>query len=186
LWVTRRDRAHAFLWIGALVALTDAGYALLEFVLRRAGFLHLLPAVAGGSRGDRHSRRETSLAGILRWSLWSALWVLAKPQNAPIGLLLGFFTLRLGMWTRSKRARMAAVAGGCCHVRVRGVQCDHDAGLRTPGEYLRHGLLGHPRGFEDPEADLRALGLDPQLAKYAGTGAWSPGPTFRRSPLREC
>ena len=27
LWVTRRERAHALLWIGALVALTDAGYA---------------------------------------------------------------------------------------------------------------------------------------------------------------
>ena len=26
---------------------------------------------------------------------------------------------------------------------------------------------------KNPAADLRALGLDPQLAKYAGTGAWS-------------
>src|ERR1035437_6190140 len=31
---------------------------LLEFVLRRAGFLHLLPAVAGRSRGDRQSGRD--------------------------------------------------------------------------------------------------------------------------------
>jgi hypothetical protein len=28
---------------------------------------------------------------------------------------------------------------------------------------------------KDTHADLRALGLDPQLSKYAGTGAWSPG-----------
>ena len=28
---------------------------------------------------------------------------------------------------------------------------------------------------KNPAADLRALGLDPQLAKYAGTGAWTPG-----------
>jgi len=27
LWVVRRHRAHALLWIAALVALTDAGYA---------------------------------------------------------------------------------------------------------------------------------------------------------------
>jgi hypothetical protein len=31
---------------------------------------------------------------------------------------------------------------------------------------------------KNPEADLRALGLDPQLAKYSGTGAWTPGTDF--------
>ena len=124
---------------------------------------------------------------LLRWSLWSVLWILAKPQNAPIGLILGLFTFRLAMWTPSK----PAAGGGSCqrvrHVRMRGLQRGRHADLRAPGEYLRYGLLGHLcRNSKNPEADLRALGLDPQLAKYSGTGAWTPKPIFRKSPPREC
>jgi len=181
LWVTRRDRAHAFLWIGALVALTDAGYAVYwnSFYAEPAScifFLLLLAeaveiAIAG----------EASLAGILRWSLWSVLWVLAKPQNAPIGLLLGFFTLRLGMWRLSKRARLAAlaaVAGACCLFACAAYNVTAMPGYgRQANTYgmVFSGILGDSK---DPEADLRALGLDPQLAKYAGTGAWSAGTYF--------
>ena len=32
--------------------------------------------------------------------------------------------------------------------------------------------------LKNPAADLQALGLDPQLARYAGTGAWTPGTYF--------
>jgi len=55
---------------------------------------------------------QTSLASILRWSLWSVPWILAKPQNAPIGLLPGLFTFRLAMWTPSKPARLMTAVGG--------------------------------------------------------------------------
>src|ERR1039458_1229493 len=41
------------------------------------------------------------------------LWILAKPQNAPMGLLLGLFTFRLAMWTESKPARVVAAVGSC-------------------------------------------------------------------------
>ena len=151
LWVTRRTRARALLWIGALVALTDAGYAVYwNSWYAEPAFLVFLPAVAGRRRGDR-ATGETSLAGILRWSLWSILWILAKPQNAPIGLIVGLFTIRLACgqhpnvraWRPGLRLR---------DVRMRGIQRIRHAALRAPGKYLRRdfsGILGdskNPRG----------------------------------------
>jgi hypothetical protein len=178
LWVTRRDRAHALLWIGALVALTDAGYAVYwnSFYAEPAScifFLLLLAeAVEIGVAG------ETSLGGMLRWSLWSILWVLAKPQNAPIGLLLGFFTFRLAFWAPAKSARVVAAAGGCalfvCAAFNVTAMPFYGRQANTYGMVFS-GILGDSK---NPEADLQALGLDPQLAKYAGTGAWSAGTDF--------
>ena len=181
LWVTRRDRAHALLWIGALVALTDAGYAVYwnSFYAEPASCIFFLLLLADAV--EIALAGETSLAGILRWSLWSFLWVLAKPQNAPIGLLLGFFTLRLGMWAPSKRTRLAAVAavaGGCALFACAAYNVTAMPGYgRQANTYgmVFNGVLGDSK---NPEADLRALGLDPQLAKYAGTGAWSAGTYF--------
>jgi hypothetical protein len=181
LWVTRRDRAHAFLWIGALVALTDAGYAVYwnSFYAEPASCIFFLLLLAEAV--EIAIPGETSLAGILRWSLWSALWVLAKPQNAPIGLLLGFFTLRLGMWAPTKRARLtalAAVAGGCCLFACAAYNVTAMPGYGRQANTYGMVFNGIVADSKNPEADLRALGLDPQLAKYAGTGAWSAGTYF--------
>jgi len=181
LWVVRRERARALLWIVALVALTDAGYAVYwnSWYAEPAScifFLLLLAEAVEIARAGKPG--ETRLAGILRWSLWSVLWILAKPQNAPIGLIVGLFTFRLAMWTPSKRARWAAVVGGCAMfacaafnvfaMPIYGRQAN-TYGVVFPG------ILPDSK---NPQADLRALGLDPQLAKYAGTGAWTPGTYF--------
>ena len=123
---------------------------------------------------------KISLAAVLRWSLWSVLFVLAKPQNAPIGLLLGFFTFRLAIWTPSKPARWAAVAGAGTLFACAAYNVAAMPGVgRQANTYgmIFSGILGDSK---NPEADLRALGLDPQLAKYAGTGAWSAGTGFPR------
>jgi len=47
--------------------------------------------------------------------------------------------------------------------------------ITSHGQHLWHdfsGILGTRR---IPAADLEALGLDPRLATYANTGAWTPG-----------
>ena len=178
LWVVRRDRAHALLRIGAAVALTDAGYAvyLNSFYAEPASCIFFLLLLAEAVELARAG--QTSLAGILRWSLWSVLWILAKPQNAPIGLILGLFTFRLAMGAPSKRARVATVVGGCAMFACAAFNVTAMPGYgRQANTYgmVFSGILGDSKS---PEADLRALGLDPQLAKYAGTGAWSAGTYF--------
>ena len=178
LWVVRHDRAHALLWIGAAVALTDAGYAVYwnSFYAEPASCIFFLLLLAEGVEIARAG--QTSLAGMLRWSLWSVLWILAKPQNAPIGLILGLFTFRLALSAPSQIARLAAVTGVCAMFACAAFN------VATMPIYGRQansygmvfsGILGDSK---TPEADLRALGLDPQLAKYAGTGAWSAGTFF--------
>jgi hypothetical protein len=178
LWVLRRERAHALIWIIALVALTDVGYAQYwnSFYAEPASCIFFLLLLAEAVEIARAG--ETGLAGILRWSLWSILWILAKPQNAPIGLILGLFSFRLTMWTASRRARIAALAGGCamfgCAVFNVSTMPVYGRQANTYG-MIFSGILGDSK---TREADLRALGLDPQLARYAGTGAWSLGTYF--------
>jgi hypothetical protein len=179
LWVTRRERAHTLLWIGALVVLTDAGYAVYwnSWYAEPASCMFFLLLLAEAVEMARAG--QTSLAGILRWSLWAVLWILAKPQNAPVGLILGLFTFRLAMWAGSKPARAVAVAGGCAMFA-----CAAFNVLAMPGygrQANTYGVIfsGILPESKNPEADLRALGLDPQLAKYSGTGAWTPGTYFQ-------
>jgi hypothetical protein len=178
LWVTRRERARALLWIGALVALTDVGYAAYwnSWYAEPAScifFLLLLAEAVEIGRAD-----EATMAAVLRWSLWSILWILAKPQNAPIGLIVGLFTFRLAMWTGSQRSRLAALAGGCALFACAAFDV---TGMPIYGRQANtYGMIfsGILAESKNPEADLRALGLDPQLARYSGTGAWSPGTYF--------
>ena len=178
MWVVRRERAHALLWIGALVALTDVGYAEYwnSFYAEPASCIFCLLLLAEAVELARAG--ETTVASIVPWSLWSVLWILAKPQNAPIGLILGLFTFRLAMWTASKPARSTAIAGGCAMFVCAAFNVSTMPGYgRQANTYgmVFSGILGDSK---DPAADLRALGLDPQLARYAGTGAWSAGTYF--------
>ena len=178
LWVTRRARARPLIWIGALVALTDVGYAAYwnSWYAEPASCIFFLLLLAEAVEIARAGGAGT--AGMLRWSLWSVLWILAKPQNAPIGLILGLFTFRLAMWTPSPRARLIAAAGGCAMLACAAFNVAtmpvYGRQANTYG-MIFSGILADSR---DPAADLRALGLDPQLATYAGTGAWSPGTCF--------
>jgi|HubBroStandDraft_1064217.scaffolds.fasta_scaffold04208_4 hypothetical protein len=181
LWVTRRAGAHALLWIGGLLALTDAGYAVYwnSFYAEPASCIFFLLLLAEAVEIARAGGTgEIGMAGVLRWSLCAVLWILAKPQNAPIGLLLGLFTLRLAMWTPSKPARAAAAVGTCAMFA-----CAAFNVLAMPiygRQANTYGVVfsGILADSKNKEADLRALGLDPQLAKYSGTGAWTPGTYF--------
>src|ERR1051326_8442371 len=79
LWVARRHRAYPLLWIGALVAMTDAGYAVYwnSFYAEPASCIFFLLPLAEAVEIGREGR--VSLAAMLRWSLWAILWVFAKP-----------------------------------------------------------------------------------------------------------
>jgi hypothetical protein len=110
--------------------------------------------------------------------LWAALWILAKSQNAPLGLLLGLFAFRLAFWTRSQQVRVAMAIGGCTLLGCAAFDLSTmPMGPRMSAAYdmVFSAVLVESK---DPRADLRTLGLDPDLARYAGTGAWTAGTAF--------
>jgi hypothetical protein len=178
LWVLRHDRAYWLLCAGALVVLTDVGYAIYwnSFYAEPASCLFFLLLLAEGVEIGRAG--QASPASMLRWSLWAALWVFAKPQNTPMGLILAPFTLWMAFWGRSRRAFPIAVAGSCAML---GCAAYNVLAMPRVGHMANtYGMVfaGILPESKDKAADLRALGLDPQLAKYSGSGAWTPNTAF--------
>lgn len=175
LWVTRNLKGRALIWIGALIVLTDAGYAIYwnSFYAEPASCIFFLLLLAETVQFTCSGKLTPAL--ILRWSLWSILWVLAKPQNAPLGLILAVFTLRLAWWVRPPWARIIPVTASCslvaCAIFNVTAMPTYGRMANTYG-MIFSGILGDSKS---PASDLEALGLNPGLAKYAGTGAWSAG-----------
>jgi hypothetical protein len=178
LWVTRRLPAHALIWIAALLVLTDAGYAVYwnSWYPEPASCIFFLLLLAEAVQ--MAATGKITAGGLLRWLLWATLWVLAKAQNAPIGLILGLFGLRLAAWAYGKRERVIAVLG--CFVLLAGVAYDLMALPQIARMANSYGMVftGILPESKTPADDLRALGLDPQGVKYSGTGAWTPGSAF--------
>lgn len=178
LFVTRRIRGHPLIWIGALAALTDVGYVvyLNSWYAEPASCIFLLLLLAEAVEIATSGRVDA--ASLTRWSAWSVLWVFAKPQNAPIGIILGLFTLRLTAWARTWSGRAVAVSGACglfaCTAYNIAAMPVYGRMANTYG-MIFSGILADSK---NPAGDLRALGLDPRLANLAGTGAWTPGTRF--------
>jgi hypothetical protein len=174
LFVTWQLRARAFLWLGALVVFTDVGYAAYwnSFYAEPASglfaFLLLTESI------DMSQHKSVSGASLTRWTLWAMLLVFAKPQNAPIGLLLATFSALI-LAERALNAGVRLGAWGCAASLVVAAGI---AFWNTPQELKDANTYGLvfmailPES-KNPAADLELLGLDPQLAEYSGTGAWS-------------
>ena len=171
-------RVARWIWTAAVVALTDAAYATYwnSFYTEPASGIFFLLALAEAI--EIGGTGKATQGNIVRWALWCSLWVLAKTQNAPLGLITGLFAFRLAGWTQSKRARVAGVAGGlaiagCAVFDV--VSVPLAPTLANTYNMIFEAILPES---DHPAADLQALGLAPELARYSGTGAWSPGTDF--------
>jgi len=173
LFVTRNFRSRTFLWLGALVVFTDVGYVAYwnSFYAEPASglfaFLLLTESI------DMCRQESVSGSCLARWSLWALLLVFAKPQNAPLGLLLALFcVLILATRTVTRALRLGAWISGASLVAGAAIKY-----LNTPQELKDANTYGMvfmailPES-KNPAADLEALGLDPQLLDYSGTGAW--------------
>jgi hypothetical protein len=176
LWVTRRLRAAPILWIGALIVLTDAAYTAYwnSFYAEPAMCIFFL-LLAAETIAIWQSP-DIGAAQLARWAVWAMLWVLAKPQNAPAGIVLAAFALRMRWWAGKRRAQRAAVAS-CAAIASVAV-----FGIATVPQPIRW-ETGYDMVFRaivpeshDAAADLQTFGLDPSLAKYGGT--WAEGHPF--------
>jgi hypothetical protein len=116
LWVTRQLRGRSVLWVGALLALTDAGYTVYwnSFYAEPASGIFFLLLLAEGIELAQGTKLTPAAAA--RWAAWSFLWAMAKPQNAGTALLMALLTFGLCRWRAAPKAVLAAIAGGCALV----------------------------------------------------------------------
>jgi hypothetical protein len=112
------------------------------------------------------------------WVLWAALWVDAKSSNFPLAVALVPLALRLGWWAETQAARNVAILGAA----LIGISAIWNMETRpaylqnaTTYDALFQAILPESKS---PSADLISLGLDPQLERFSGTGAWSEGTAF--------
>lgn len=179
LFVTRSCHARILLWIGALIIFTDVGYVSYwnSFYMEPASGLFALLLLTESV--DICLRRAVSANRLTRWSLWAILLVLAKPQNAPAGLLLGAFcALVLRSWAVTKTARYSAWVGSAAIVAASiTAYVTAPVEMRDANTYNLVFLAIVPES-RNSTADLKALGLDPRLRDYSATGTWSPNTAF--------
>lgn len=163
---------------------TDVGYAGLfnSFYSQTASLLFLLLLVAVAATAVRRGRLDGGLA--VAYFLSAALFVASKPQEAIQGPLLAFFGLRLsgvglrGVWKKPAAAMALAL---CVFAAWYGRSTPMTLREAALYQVVFAEVLPHSPA---PDADIAALGLDPEWMKYSGTNAFqsdSPltDPTFR-------
>jgi hypothetical protein len=179
IMVTKQYRGSPYLWVAGLIVLTDVGYAAYcnSFYAEPASCIFFL-LLAAESIAICNSPR-VSASQIALWSLWAILWIMAKAQNAPLGVLLTLFSVRLWWWTKERTPRRLAVLGSVLIGAATLINIiTIPAGVRFADAYNQIFLAILPES-RNPPADLNALGLQSELVKYSGTGAWSPGSGFQ-------
>ncbi len=178
LRVTQPFAAHPLLWIAMLLALTDVGYAAYwnSFYAEPASHILFLLLLAESIPILREQRVST--AQIARWCLWAALWVDAKSSNFPLALVVLPLALRLGWLAKTRRTRNVAILGAVAIAISAAVNMwTRPKPLQNATVYDAVFLAILPES-KDPRVDLAALGLDPQLVRFSGKGAWSPDNGF--------
>ncbi len=178
LSVTSGLRWAPFVWIAALLVLTDVGYVAYwnSFYAEPASCLFFLLLLAEGISISR--QKSIGPAQMARWSLYGALFVFAKSQNFPLALLLAPLTLRFGALSMIRSTKYIASVGATVIVlaaTVNGVTVPKALTMANCYDTLFLAILPESK---TPAADLAWFHLDPQMIRYSGTGAWSPGTAF--------
>ena len=161
-------RAWPLIWIFALLALSDVGYAAYwnSFYAEPASCIFFLLLLGESIAICR--AQQVSSAQAVRWALWAVLFVMAKPQNAPLGILLALFVFRL----RAGRIAIAsslAIAAAAVFITVTSPVANM---WSSTYDQVFMAILPESK---TPAQDAQALGLTPDWLKYSGTGAWTRG-----------
>lgn len=168
----------------ALVMFTDVGYVSYfnSFYSEPASYVFLLAAFAAALL----LIEAPSWPLLALWALAALLFVTAKPQNAPLGVIVAAYSARLAVLNGERRWRVASIAIALAVLAVSAVYY-----AITPrkmvvmtSQYVAvfSELLAHSPA---PERDLVELGLSPALGKYAGTHPYMPAVPFGGQELRQ-
>lgn len=168
-------RAAPLIWILALLALTDVGYVAYwnSFYAEPASCIFFLLLLAESIAICR--AQDVSKTQAISWALWAVLFVMAKPQNAPLGVLLALFVFRLRAWTKSEAAASIAIVSSLAILTaVAFITITSPVANMWSSTYDQVFMAILPES-KTPEQDAQALGLTPDWLKYSGTGAWTQG-----------
>jgi hypothetical protein len=175
LYVTRNLAMYRTAWALMLLVLTDVGYAaywnsLYTEPASCLWFLFLLAESIYLCESE-----QISMGQILRWNIFAVLWIMAKTQNAALCIPLAAYDLRM-VWRALGRGGRYAALGGAVAICVAGGVMYRSL-LPAPRVSVLYDVVffGILPEAEDARADLKALGLDPNYARYSGTLPWSPG-----------
>jgi hypothetical protein len=168
LAVTGPLRAGSLIWILALLTLTDVGYVAYwnSFYAEPASCIFFLLLLGESIAICR--TQKVSNAQVVRWALWAVLFVMAKPQNAPLGILMALFIFRL-------RADWIAIASSLAILAAAAfIIVTSPVANMWSSTYDQVFMAILPES-KTPAQDAQALGLTPDWLKYSGTGAWTQG-----------
>lgn len=175
LYVTRPLTRYWLVWALMLLILTDVGYvsywnSLYTEPASCLWFLFFLAESISLCNKDR-----ISMGSTLCWSAFAVLWITAKTQNAALCIPLAAYGFGMLWRTLDRKAYYAGLCG-LAAICLAGVIMYRSLlpALRMTVLYdvIFHAILPES---DDPQSDLRALGLNPEYVKYSGTLAWSPG-----------
>jgi hypothetical protein len=172
LGATRRLPHHYLISLALIFIFCDVGYVSYfnSFFSEPASYLFLLLLLAVWLEiisGEANRLALFTVCGVL--------FITAKPQNCIAGILLAGYVLRF-RWIVKKRlpAPVCSVVLACASVAM---YLEAPKMLRRAAVYNMVFMTIVP-GSPDPAEELRSFGLDPGLAKYAGTAAFSPNTMF--------
>jgi hypothetical protein len=109
---------------------------------------------------------------VVRWTLWAILFVLAKPQNAPLGILLALLAFRLRGWSKSAVASALLIVAA---ITFNMLTVPAPTMWSSTYDQVFMAILPESKA---PAQDAQVLGLTPDWLKYSGTGAWTEGTAF--------
>lgn len=170
LLLLRRFSAAALIFI-----FCDAGYVSYfnSFFTEPASYILLLLLVALWlkivAEGTPRLLPAFTVVGVL--------WITAKPQNFLPGLILAAYLLRFCSKRWSRRFRLPLLCSAALASAAIFIYADMPKQMKAAPVYdvVFMGIL--PRS-PDPAADLKWFGLDPALAKYSGSGAFTLNTAF--------
>lgn len=178
-------------WASAVLMLlvfTDVGYVAYFNTLYRESAALVFLTLSVGCALLYIRARKSNLGLLLAYFVAAALFVAAKPQYVPLGLLLAIFGVLLSRrWSGGRSYRSWASVG------MAAALCSVGAWSYTaqPGNLSQAVVYSHT--FSDllvhsstPKADLADLGVDPALAKWTGTDVFDKhipikDPAFKQS-----
>jgi len=175
LLVTRELAVHRIVWALMLLVLTDVGYVAYwnSLYTEPASCVWFLFFLAESINLCNH--REISLGASLRWSVFAVLLITAKAQNAALFVPLAAYGLGT-LWRAADRKARCAAAVGVITICAAGVTMYRSVMPATRVTALYNVIFfAILPASPNPRADLKALGLNPEYARYSGTVAWSPG-----------
>ena len=175
LYVTRNLARYRTAWALMVLVLTDVGYVAYwnSLYTEPASCLWFLFLLAESI--DLCQSEQVSMGHILRWNIFAVLWIGAKAQNAALCIPLAAYDLRLAWRTTGCVSRYVALGGVVAVCAAGGVM--YRSVRPAPRVSVLYDMVfsGILPEAEDARADLKALGLDPNYARYSGTLPWSPG-----------